>query len=86
MLGDMFSPMFDTQVAFFGIPHGVVLALLGMTGLVVGFLWIRRLVDPDPEVPLFARYPRTRLWQRVSAKTVGVVAVVAIALAVVLKV
>ena len=49
----MFEPMTAVRVEVFGIPAQAVLALLGLAGLVIGFLWIRRITGGDPAIQSF---------------------------------
>jgi len=39
------DPMFDASVAILGLPAGVVILALGLTSMLIGFMFIRRIVD-----------------------------------------
>ena len=41
-------PMFDPRSSIFGLPANVVIMLAAMGVLVVGFLWIRHIIEPGP--------------------------------------
>lgn len=81
----MFDPMFDTREQILGLPPGLVVAAVGLTGLMIGFLWIRRIVEPDPETRIFAVYTRVRSRQRTALLAGIALAAVAIALVIYLK-
>lgn len=81
----MFDPMFDSREQIFGLPPGMVVAAVGLTGLLIGFLWLRRIVEPDPETRIFAVYTRVRSRQRTALLAGLVLAAVAIGLVIYLK-
>jgi tight adherence protein B len=39
------EPMFDSSVSILGLPAGVVILALGLTSMLIGFMFIRRIVD-----------------------------------------
>ena len=47
----MFEPMFDARVAVFGLPAQFVVFAVGIAGMAIGLLWLRRILgdDPDPQ-------------------------------------
>ncbi|MEO8469550.1 MAG: hypothetical protein ABI573_07790 [Chloroflexota bacterium] len=81
----MFEPMFDSRELIFGLSHRMVVAAVGLTGLLIGFLWIRRIFQPDPETRIFAVYTRVRSRQRTALLAGLVLAAVAITLIIYLK-
>jgi len=40
-----FDPMFDDAVSLAGLPAGVIILALGLTSMVIGFMFIRKIVD-----------------------------------------
>ena len=42
------APMFDPRSSIFGLPANVVIMLAAIGMLVVGFLWIRHIIEPGP--------------------------------------
>jgi tight adherence protein B len=39
------DPMFDDSVSILGLPAGIVILALGLTSMLIGFMFIRRIVD-----------------------------------------
>ena len=58
---------------------------VGLTGLLIGLLWIRRIFEPDPETRIFAVYTRVRSRQRTALLAGLVLGAVAIGLVIYLK-
>ncbi len=81
----MFDPMFESRELILGLPPGMVMAAVGLVGLLIGFLWLRRIVEPDPETRIFAVYTRVRSRQRTALLAGLVLAGVAIGLVIYLK-
>ena len=82
----MFDPMFNPNPSLiFGLPTGLIPLALGIVGSAIGILWIRRIVEPDPETRIFAVYTRDRSRQRTALLAGLALAAVAIGLVVYLK-
>ena len=81
----MFDPMFESRELILGLPPGMVMVAVGLVGLMIGFLWLRRIVEPDPETRIFAVYTRVRSRQRTALLAGLVLAGVAIGLVIYLK-
>jgi hypothetical protein len=45
----MFGPMYDPKVSVFGLPAEVLIFALGVTGSVIGLLWMRSITHDEPE-------------------------------------
>jgi hypothetical protein len=55
------GPMFDPPVrTFAGLPVGQLLFWLGVSGIVVGWIWIRRIARGEPEPESNDRFWRSR--------------------------
>ena len=49
-------PFGNERIEWFGLPSGLVLAILGVIGLVVGFVWMTRIARGPRDEPPAWRY------------------------------
>ena len=68
MLDAFLSPMFDDRVSVVSLPAELIVLAVGVGGVVVGLLWLRRIVTVESEPHSFrATADRPRRWPAIAA-------------------
>jgi hypothetical protein len=72
------EPMFRNTVSIGGVPSGVILFAIALVGMAVGWLWLRRAVEVEPDTHSFrASQDRSDRWLKAGLVAVGALLVLA---------